>query len=85
MSGLVTIHCFDSHLFFPSFPLSLFLSYFRALSSQPSGKGRRLPEVYCIVSRLGCFDLFSKVEEKPHKYKSGLNKKTKKLMRKSTQ
>ncbi|KAG7263167.1 hypothetical protein CRUP_002658 [Coryphaenoides rupestris] len=26
----------------------------------PSGKGRRLPEVYCIVSRLGCFDLFSK-------------------------
>lgn len=29
---------------------------------QPSGKGRRLPEVYCIVSRLGCFDLFSKVE-----------------------
>uniref|UniRef100_A0A672KJZ4 UDENN domain-containing protein n=1 Tax=Sinocyclocheilus grahami TaxID=75366 RepID=A0A672KJZ4_SINGR len=27
----------------------------------PSGKGRRLPEVYCIVSRLGCFELFSKV------------------------
>ncbi|KAL4625061.1 DENN domain-containing protein 2A-like isoform X2 [Arapaima gigas] len=27
----------------------------------PSGKGRRLPEVYCIVSRLGCFDLFSKI------------------------
>lgn len=73
MSGLVTIHCFDSHLFFS--PHSFFLSFFRALSSQPSGKGRRLPEVYCIVSRLGCFDLFSKVEEKPHKYKSGLNKK----------
>ncbi|KAG5830648.1 hypothetical protein ANANG_G00312890 [Anguilla anguilla] len=30
----------------------------------PSGKGRRLPEVYCIVSRLGCFDLFSKVEKR---------------------
>ncbi|XP_074554829.1 DENN domain-containing protein 2A-like isoform X2 [Halichoeres trimaculatus] len=27
----------------------------------PSGKGKRLPEVYCIVSHLGCFDLFSKV------------------------
>ncbi|CAG5927679.1 unnamed protein product [Menidia menidia] len=27
----------------------------------PSGKGRRLPEVYCIVSHLGCFNLFSKV------------------------
>nr|XP_061815804.1 DENN domain-containing protein 2A-like [Nerophis lumbriciformis] len=27
----------------------------------PSGKGKRLPEVYCIVSRLGCFNLFSKV------------------------
>ena len=34
---------------------------FLACCSQPSGKGRRLPEVYCIVSRLGCFDLFSKV------------------------
>ncbi|KAF3688581.1 DENN domain-containing protein 2A [Channa argus] len=33
------------------------------LLAQPSGKGRRLPEVYCIVSRLGCFDLFSKVIE----------------------
>nr|XP_046208058.1 DENN domain-containing protein 2A-like [Oncorhynchus gorbuscha] len=28
----------------------------------PTGKSRRLPEVYCIVSRLGCFDLFSKVQ-----------------------
>lgn len=28
---------------------------------QPSGKGPRLPEVYCVISRLGCFDLFSKV------------------------
>ncbi|XP_037316368.2 DENN domain-containing protein 2A-like [Pungitius pungitius] len=27
----------------------------------PSGKGKRLPEVYCIVSHLGCFNLFSKV------------------------
>lgn len=31
------------------------------LSWKPSGKGKRLPEVYCIVSRLGCFNLFSKV------------------------
>ncbi|KAF4082766.1 hypothetical protein AMELA_G00131360 [Ameiurus melas] len=29
----------------------------------PSGKGQRLPEVYCVISRLGCFDLFSKVME----------------------
>lgn len=28
---------------------------------QPSGKGPRLPEVYCVISRLGCFGLFSKV------------------------
>ncbi|KAK7896341.1 hypothetical protein WMY93_021666 [Mugilogobius chulae] len=27
----------------------------------PSGKGKRLPEVYCIISHLGCFNLFSKV------------------------
>ncbi|KAM9772601.1 DENN domain-containing protein 2A-like [Syngnathus typhle] len=27
----------------------------------PTGRGKRLPEVYCIVSRLGCFKLFSKV------------------------
>ncbi|KAM6895771.1 DENN domain-containing protein 2A-like [Xenentodon cancila] len=27
----------------------------------PSGKGKCLPEVYCIVSHLGCFNLFSKV------------------------
>ncbi|KAM6986277.1 DENN domain-containing protein 2A [Aplochiton taeniatus] len=27
----------------------------------PSGKEKRLPEVYCIVSHLGCFNLFSKV------------------------
>uniref|UniRef100_A0A3Q2XYB7 UDENN domain-containing protein n=1 Tax=Hippocampus comes TaxID=109280 RepID=A0A3Q2XYB7_HIPCM len=27
----------------------------------PNGRGKRLPEVYCIVSRLGCFKLFSKV------------------------
>lgn len=29
----------------------------------PSGKGKRLPEVHCIVSRLGCFNLFSKILE----------------------
>nr|XP_058926095.1 DENN domain-containing protein 2B isoform X3 [Kogia breviceps] len=29
----------------------------------PSGKGPRLPEVYCVISRLGCFGLFSKVLE----------------------
>ncbi|RXM27165.1 Suppression of tumorigenicity 5 protein [Acipenser ruthenus] len=28
---------------------------------KPSGKGPRLPEVYCVISRLGCFDLFSKI------------------------
>ncbi|XP_069327239.1 DENN domain-containing protein 2B isoform X2 [Eulemur rufifrons] len=28
---------------------------------KPSGKGPRLPEVYCVISRLGCFGLFSKV------------------------
>ncbi|XP_006865944.1 PREDICTED: DENN domain-containing protein 2C isoform X2 [Chrysochloris asiatica] len=27
----------------------------------PEGKGKRLPEVYCMVSRLGCFNLFSKI------------------------
>ncbi|KAJ8340173.1 hypothetical protein SKAU_G00348060 [Synaphobranchus kaupii] len=27
----------------------------------PCGKAPRLPEVYCIISRLGCFDLFSKI------------------------
>uniref|UniRef100_A0A671YTW6 DENN domain containing 2A n=1 Tax=Sparus aurata TaxID=8175 RepID=A0A671YTW6_SPAAU len=33
----------------------------------PSGKGRRLPDVYCIVSRLGCFDLFSKILDEVEK------------------
>uniref|UniRef100_A0A6Q2X1P2 UDENN domain-containing protein n=1 Tax=Esox lucius TaxID=8010 RepID=A0A6Q2X1P2_ESOLU len=33
----------------------------------PSGKSRRLPEVYCIVSRLGCFDLFSKILDEVEK------------------
>lgn len=28
---------------------------------QPSGRDARLPEVYCIVSCIGCFGLFSKV------------------------
>lgn len=29
---------------------------------QPSGKGKRLPEVHCVVSKLGCFNLFAKVK-----------------------
>ncbi|MBN3278268.1 DEN2C protein, partial [Polyodon spathula] len=29
----------------------------------PSGKGKRIPEVHCIVSRLGCFNLFAKILE----------------------
>ncbi|KAJ8265055.1 hypothetical protein COCON_G00141540 [Conger conger] len=29
----------------------------------PSGRGKRLPEVHCIVSRLGCFNLFAKILE----------------------
>uniref|UniRef100_A0A671PQX9 DENN domain-containing protein 2A-like n=1 Tax=Sinocyclocheilus anshuiensis TaxID=1608454 RepID=A0A671PQX9_9TELE len=33
----------------------------------PSSKGRRLPEVYCIVSRLGCFDMFSKILDEVEK------------------
>uniref|UniRef100_A0A3P8RH59 UDENN domain-containing protein n=1 Tax=Astatotilapia calliptera TaxID=8154 RepID=A0A3P8RH59_ASTCA len=28
---------------------------------KPTGKGPRLPEVYCVISRLGCFDLFSTI------------------------
>ncbi|KAG7276675.1 hypothetical protein CRUP_032024 [Coryphaenoides rupestris] len=33
-----------------------------SLKKKPtSGKGPRLPEVYCVISRLGCFDLFSKI------------------------
>ncbi|XP_062241025.1 suppression of tumorigenicity 5 protein [Platichthys flesus] len=27
----------------------------------PTGKAPRLPEVYCVISRLGCFDLFSTI------------------------
>lgn len=38
-----------------------FFSRAVAVAFQPEGKGKRLPEVYCIVSRLGCFNLFSKV------------------------
>ncbi|XP_078110543.1 DENN domain-containing protein 2C isoform X1 [Sander vitreus] len=29
----------------------------------PIGKGKRLPEVHCIVSKLGCFNLFAKILE----------------------
>uniref|UniRef100_A0A8C5QA31 DENN domain containing 2A n=1 Tax=Leptobrachium leishanense TaxID=445787 RepID=A0A8C5QA31_9ANUR len=32
-----------------------------------TGKGKRLPEVYCIVSRLGCFNLFSKILDEVEK------------------
>ncbi|KAK2096737.1 hypothetical protein P7K49_025771 [Saguinus oedipus] len=34
---------------------------------QPGGKGKRLPEVYCIISRLGCFSLFSKILDEVEK------------------
>ncbi|XP_055212212.2 DENN domain-containing protein 2C isoform X4 [Gorilla gorilla gorilla] len=33
----------------------------------PVGKGKRLPEVYCMVSRLGCFNLFSKILDEVEK------------------
>ncbi|NWV01802.1 DEN2C protein, partial [Upupa epops] len=33
----------------------------------PEGKGKRLPEVYCIVSRLGCFNYFSKILDEVEK------------------
>ncbi|XP_072419519.1 DENN domain-containing protein 2C-like [Chiloscyllium punctatum] len=33
----------------------------------PNGKGKRLPEVYCIISRLGCFNLFSKILDEVEK------------------
>uniref|UniRef100_A0A8C6ZSG2 DENN domain containing 2C n=1 Tax=Nothoprocta perdicaria TaxID=30464 RepID=A0A8C6ZSG2_NOTPE len=33
----------------------------------PEGKGKRLPEVYCIVSHLGCFNLFSKILDEVEK------------------
>ncbi|KAM4675660.1 DENN domain-containing protein 2A [Discoglossus pictus] len=36
----------------------------------PNGKGKRLPEVYCIVSRLGCFNLFSKILDEVEKRRS---------------
>ncbi|KAF1390818.1 hypothetical protein PFLUV_G00061990 [Perca fluviatilis] len=29
----------------------------------PIGKGKRLPEVHCMVSKLGCFNLFAKILE----------------------
>ncbi|OWK05547.1 hypothetical protein Celaphus_00002153, partial [Cervus elaphus hippelaphus] len=35
--------------------------------SKPEGKGKRLPEVYCMVSRLGCFNLFSKILDEVEK------------------
>nr|XP_020638179.1 DENN domain-containing protein 2D isoform X1 [Pogona vitticeps] len=33
----------------------------------PSGRGARLPEVYCIVSCVGCFGLFSKILDEVEK------------------
>uniref|UniRef100_A0A2R9AV65 DENN domain containing 2C n=1 Tax=Pan paniscus TaxID=9597 RepID=A0A2R9AV65_PANPA len=33
----------------------------------PVGKGKRLPEVYCMVSHLGCFNLFSKILDEVEK------------------
>ncbi|XP_063811500.1 DENN domain-containing protein 2C isoform X2 [Pseudophryne corroboree] len=33
----------------------------------PQDKGKRLPEVYCMVSRLGCFNLFSKILDEVEK------------------
>ncbi|XP_019369304.1 PREDICTED: DENN domain-containing protein 2C [Gavialis gangeticus] len=33
----------------------------------PEGKGKRLPEVYCMVSHLGCFNLFSKILDEVEK------------------
>ncbi|KAG5845154.1 hypothetical protein ANANG_G00135820 [Anguilla anguilla] len=62
------VDCFPSETF--SFVLtgedgSRRFGYCRRLL--PGGKGRRLPEVYCIVSRLGCFDLFSKILDEVEK------------------
>ncbi|KAG8523363.1 DENN domain-containing protein 2A [Galemys pyrenaicus] len=45
----------------------LLVSPFSCQPAQPGGKGKRLPEVYCIVSRLGCFNLFSKILDEVEK------------------
>ncbi|NXK98412.1 DEN2D protein, partial [Formicarius rufipectus] len=37
------------------------------LPCQPSGRGARLPEVFCIISCLGCFGLFSKILDEVEK------------------
>ncbi|XP_045442804.1 DENN domain-containing protein 2C isoform X4 [Pipistrellus kuhlii] len=34
---------------------------------KPEGRGKRLPEAYCVVSRLGCFNLFSKILDEVEK------------------
>ncbi|XP_074920902.1 DENN domain-containing protein 2C isoform X2 [Chelonoidis abingdonii] len=39
----------------------------RLLQEALEGKGKRLPEVYCMVSRLGCFNLFSKILDEVEK------------------
>lgn len=38
-----------------------------ALSPQPAGPGPRLPKVYCIISCIGCFGLFSKILDEVEK------------------
>uniref|UniRef100_F6REZ0 DENN/MADD domain containing 2C n=1 Tax=Xenopus tropicalis TaxID=8364 RepID=F6REZ0_XENTR len=41
----------------------------------PQGRGKRLPEVYCMVSRLGCFNLFSKILDEVEKRRKMSEKK----------
>ena len=35
----------------------------RNSAPQPAGTDPRLPEVYCIISQWGCFDLYEKVSK----------------------
>lgn len=55
----------------PSFPLVTLMMPLCFSPKKPGGKGKRLPEVYCIVSRLGCFSLFSKVRTCPGRERVG--------------
>lgn len=43
--------------------VSCFMTHSTVCVFKPSGKGKRLPEVHCIVSKLGCFNLFAKVRK----------------------
>lgn len=43
--------------------VTCFMTYETICVFKPSGKGKRLPEVHCIVSKLGCFNLFAKVRQ----------------------